>query len=137
MEGAEFHGNGNGKEVIETCPAMVCESQTDAQYPCLTGTSMNPRIRRRSIGPGAPPPICHPQPTPERTPPPPRRQPAPPGDNDEASDSQIEGMPLGYVYIHTPLPKAQSFNLDVYAKDSKYNTDLLPQVLTEEGMSTY
>jgi len=36
------------------------------------------------------------------------------------------------VYIHTPLPSAEFFNLDVYDKDRKRDKDLNPDLLTDE-----
>jgi len=45
--------------------------------------------------------------------------PVPPGDKEAAHVSEIEGVPPGYVYINTPLPSVQFFNLDAYAKDRK------------------
>ena len=40
------------------------------------------------------------------------------------------------MYIHTPLPSAQSFNHDAYAKDRKGDNDVDPDLLTDEGTST-
>jgi len=40
------------------------------------------------------------------------------------------------VSIHTPLPSAQFFNLDEYAKDHKRDEDFNPDLLTDEGTST-
>jgi len=60
----------------------------------------------------------------------------PPGDNTVAHVSEIEGVPPGYVYIHTTLPRAQFFNLDAYAKDRKCDTDFDPDLLTDKGTST-
>jgi len=70
---------------------------------------------------GAPPPDQWRQPTPDSMPPPHRKQQEPTGDNVRGQSSQIEGVPPGYVYIHTPLLNAQFFNLDAYGKDSKHN----------------
>ena len=44
---------------------------------------------------------------PEPAPPLPEMPPAPGGDNEGAKNSEIEGVPPGYVYIHTPLPNIQ------------------------------
>jgi len=60
----------------------------------------------------------------------------PPGDDDGAHLSKIKGVAPGYVYIHTPLPSSQFFNLDPYAKDRKCDKDFHPDLLTDEGTST-
>jgi len=62
--------------------------------------------------------------------------PPPPSDNLEAQGSQIEGVPLGDVYIHTALPNPQLFNLDPYAKDHKGDKDYITDLLTDGGTST-
>jgi len=60
----------------------------------------------------------------------------PPGDTKAAQVSEIDGVPPGYVCIHPPLPSAQFFNHDAYAKDGKHNEDFNPELLTDEGTST-
>ena len=60
----------------------------------------------------------------------------PPGDNEGAHASPIEGVPPGYIHIHTPLPKAQYFNLDAYVEDRKRDKDFIPDLLNDEGTST-
>jgi len=50
--------------------------------------------------------------------------------------SEIDGVPPRYVYISTPLPKAQLFNLDAYANDRERDKDLIPDSQTDEGQST-
>jgi len=60
----------------------------------------------------------------------------PPGGNQSAQNSEVKGVPPGYVYIHTPLPNAQFLNLDAYAKDCKRDKDFIPDLLTDEGTST-
>jgi len=59
-----------------------------------------------------------------------------PGNNEEAQLSEIEGVLLRYVYIHTPLPGDQFMNHDVYAKDRKRDIDFDPDLLTDEETST-
>jgi len=59
-----------------------------------------------------------------------------PSDNEGTDASEIEGVPPGYVYIHTSPASAQFFNLDAYAKDCKHDTDFNPDLLTDEGTST-
>jgi len=85
---------------------------------------------------GAPPREHLRQPTPELTPHPTKMSPVPPSDNQGAHASEIEVVPLGYVYIHTPLPSPQCFKLDAYAKDCKRDKDFNPDSLTDEGTST-
>jgi len=40
------------------------------------------------------------------------------------------------MYLHAPLPNAQFFNLDAYAKDRKHDKDCISDLLTDEGTST-
>jgi len=62
--------------------------------------------------------------------------PGPPGYNEGAQNSKIEGVPPGYVNIHTPLPSAQFCTLDAYAKDRKCNNDFIPDLLTDKDTHT-
>ena len=59
-----------------------------------------------------------------------------PGKNEPAHLSEIEGVPPGYVYIHSPVPLAQLFNHDAYAKDRKRDMDFDPDLLTDEETSS-
>ena len=76
------------------------------------------------------------QPTLERMPHPPRTPLVPSGDNEGAYASEIDGVPPGYVIIHSPLPSAQFFTFVAYAKDHKCDKDFNPYLLTDEGTST-
>jgi len=60
----------------------------------------------------------------------------PPCNNEAVQVSEIEGVPPGYVYIHTPLPSGQFFNHDAYAKDRKRDKDFDQDLLTDEETST-
>jgi len=40
------------------------------------------------------------------------------------------------VNIYTPLPQAQFFNVDAYAKDRKRDKYVIPDLLTRDGTST-
>jgi len=134
--GVEFPVHRNVEAAIERHPAIVRGNQTDSHLPCQNGTAMNPQTCWRHIGTGAPPPDQCREPTAEPMPPPPGILPAPPSDYEGAEGSQTKGLPTAYVYIHTPLPNSQCFNLDAYAKDSKRNKDFIPDLLAEEGTST-
>jgi len=116
------------KAAIEGHPAMVRENQTDRCLPCQNGTEMNPLSRWRRKGTGAPPPWLAPLK--------PGTPHAPPDDSGRTLSSETEGVPPGYVYIHTALPSALLFNLDPYAKDPMRNEDFIPDLLTDEGPST-
>jgi len=74
--------------------------------------------------------------TPEPTQQPPETPHVPTADNEAAHLCEIEGVPPGYAYIHTPLPGAQFFNHDAYAKDYKCDKDFDPDLLTDEETST-
>jgi len=62
--------------------------------------------------------------------------PLPPCNNEAAHISELDGVPPVYVYIHTPLPSAQFFNLDAYAKDRMCDKDFNSVLLPDEGTST-
>jgi len=115
---------------------MLWEHQTDSCLPCQNGTAHNPQTSWGRKGMGGPPPKRLRQPTPKPNPHPPKAPPLPPSNNAAAHLSEIQGVPPGYVYIPTPLPSAQVFNLDAYAKDSKRDKDFNPDLLTDEGTST-
>jgi len=134
--GVEFPGHRNVKAAMERHSAMLRENQTDGCLPCQNATAQNPQTRWRRKGMGAPPPDWLRHPTPEPMPPPPEMPLVPPGNNEAAQVSEIEGVPPGYVYIHTPLSRAQFFNHDAYAKDCKRDKDVNPDLLTDKGTST-
>jgi len=50
--------------------------------------------------------------------------------------SETEGVPPGYVYIHTLHPSARFVNLDPFANDHMCVTDFVPDLLTDQGPST-
>jgi len=132
----EFPGHKNVKAAMERHTAMLWENQTDGCLPCQNGTAQNPQTRWRSNGTGEPPPERLREPTPEPTPNPHKTPPLSPGNNEAVHLSEINGVPPGYVYIHTPLPSAQIFNLDAYAKDRKCDKDFNPALPTDHGTST-
>jgi len=67
---------------------------------------------------------------------PPRMPPAPPGDSEETESAEIDGMPSSCVYIHSPLPNIQFFNLNAYARNSKRDKDFISDLLAADGSST-
>jgi len=132
----EFPGHKHVKAAMERHPAMLGENQTDSCLSCQHGTALNPQTRWRRKGTAAPPTERLRQPTPEQTPHPPEMPPVRPGNTEAAQFSEIDGVSPGYVYIHAPLPSAQFFNLDAYAKDRKRDKDFNPGLLTDEWTST-
>jgi len=46
--------------------------------------------------------------------------------------SETEGVPPGYVYIPSLLPCAGFLNHHPYGKDLMRDTDLIPELLTDE-----
>ena len=134
--GVGFPGHNNVKAAKERHPALLRENQTDGCLPCQNVTAQNPQTQWRCKGMGAPPPAQLRQPTPEPMAHPPETPLVPPANNEEAHVFDIEGVPRRYVYIHTPLPCAQFFNLDADAKDCKRDKDCNPDLLTDEGTST-
>jgi len=61
---------------------------------------------------------------------------APPDNSDRTQSPETEGVPPGYLYIHTPLPSARFSNPVPYAKDRMRDKDCIPDLLTDEGPST-
>jgi len=133
--GVQFPGRENRKAAMERHPAILWENQTVGFLPCQNGAKWNPQTHWGRKGTGAPPPERLSQPTPESTPHPSETPPVPPSNNEAAHLSEIEGVPPGYVYIHTPLPSARFFNQDAYAKDRKRENDFDPDLLTDEETS--
>jgi len=134
--GVGFPGDKNVQAAMEWHPSMIWENQTDGCLPCQNGTAQNLQTRWRRKGTGAPPPERLRQPTPEPMPHPPETPPVPPSNNEAAHLSEMDGVPPRYVYIHTPLPIAEFFNRDAYAKDRKDDKDFDPDLLTDEETST-
>jgi hypothetical protein len=54
----------------------------------------------------------------------------PTGDTEGNESYEIEGMPSRCVYMHSPLPTTKFFNHNAFAKDSKHNKDLIPNLLS-------
>jgi len=126
--GVEFAGHNKVKAGIETHLAMVHDNQTDVYFPCQNNTAKNPQASGRRKVTGASPTRL--------APPRPGTPPAPPGDSERSQSSETEGVPPRYVYIHTPLPSAQFFNINLYAKDRKCDEDFIPDFMTDKGPST-
>jgi len=62
---------------------------------------------------------------------PPKSPPLPCGNNEAAHVSKPQGVPPGYVDIHTPLSGDQFFNCDAYATDRKHDKDFNPHLRTD------
>ena len=136
LRGVEISGHKHVMAAMKRHPVMLQENRLDGCLPCQNGTAQNPQTLWRHERTGAPQPERLRQPTPNPMSHPPRTPPVPPSDNEGAQTSEIEGVPLRYVYIHTPHPSAQFFNFDAYAKDCKCDKDCNPDLLTDEGTST-
>jgi len=118
----QSHGHLNVTSAMERHLAIIRENHTHSCLPSKDGIAKNPQSCWGQKDTGAPPPKWAP--------------PAPAGDNEGAQRSEMEGLPPRYAFIPTPIPKAQIFNLDSYAKDRKQNEDFIPDLLTDEGTST-
>jgi len=59
-----------------------------------------------------------------------------PGDNKGAQCSENESVLARDVYIHSPLPRVQFFNLDAHGKNRKCDQDYIQNLLTDEGICT-
>jgi len=135
-QAVQFPEHTNGKAEMERHPAMLRGIQTDSCLHCRNGTAQNPRTRWRRKDTGVHPPGRVRQLASEPMPHPPRTPPVPPGDSEGADASEIEDVPPRYVYIHTPLPNIQFFNLNAFAKDRKRDKHFNPDLLTDKGTST-
>jgi len=113
---------------MERHPSMVYKNHTAGCLPCHNGTTKNMETRWRRKETAAPPPEPA-APLPGRQSPPgtPR---APPGVTEGNESYQIEGMPSRCVYMHSPHPITQFFNHNAFAKDSKRDKDLIPDLLS-------
>jgi len=115
------------KAAIERQSAMVHENQTDGCLPRQNCTARNRQTRLRHKGTGSA--------AAELAPLPPGMPPPPPADSEGTQSSGIEGVPVGFVYIHTPLPNTRFFDVDAYAKDRMCDKDFIPDLLTDEKPS--
>jgi len=123
MRGVKYPGCGTVPAVMERYPAMLWETHTGGCLPFQNCTAQHPQTGWRWRGMGAPAPERLRQPTPEPTPHPPGTRPVPPSGNEGDHASEIEGVPPGYAYIHTPPSSARFFILNAYAKVRKRNKD--------------
>jgi hypothetical protein len=118
----EFPVHQNMRAPKDRLRAIVYKHHTAGCLPCNNGTARNPQTCLRGKETASPPP--------EPAAPPPRMPPAPPGDADANESYEIEGMPSRCVYMHSPLPNTQIFNHNAYAKESKHDKDLIPDLLS-------
>jgi len=93
---------------IERHPAMLHHNHTDGCLPCQNSTAKTPYTCWLPTGMGAPPPDRHRQPTIEPMQPLPKTTSMSPGENEGPQSSQIDNLPSGYVYSHTPLRSRQN-----------------------------
>jgi hypothetical protein len=107
---------------MEKHSAMVYKNHTAGCLPCQNGTAKNLVTHWRRKGTAAPPP--------ELAAPLPGTPPAPPRDADGNERDEIEGMPSRCLYMHSPLPNTQFFNHNAFAKESKHDKDLIPDLLS-------
>jgi hypothetical protein len=114
------------KSAMERHPAMVDKNHTAGCLPCQFGTPKNPQTRWRCRGTTAPPP--EPVGRMPTWPSLPGTPPVPPGNPKGHQSYSIVGMPSRCVYMHSPLPNNQYFNHNKFAKDSKRDKDLNPNL---------
>ena len=134
--GVELPEHRKVKTVIEIQPSMFHETQTPGYLPCKNCRAKHLQSRWRCHGTFEPPLDPHRQPIPEPKPHPPRIPPAVPSNDKGAVSSQIEGVPPGYMYIHTPPSKTHFLYLDAYSKNRKLNNDVIPDLMTDDVAST-
>jgi len=107
---------------MERHPAMVYKNHSAGCLAWQNGTAKNLVTRWRCKGTAAPPP--------ELAASPPGTPPAPPGDAVGNDSYEIEGMPSRCEYMHSPLPNTQFFNHIAFAKESKRDKDVIPDLLS-------
>ena len=127
--GVEFPGHTKVKAAIHRHPAMLRQNQTSGCLPCQNGTATHPQTRWRSKGTGAPPPDQRRERTPDGTPSLPGTTPAPTGNTYRVPPCKNVNLPAGYTHSNTALPCTEF----LYDEDTKHNTDLNPEMLTDEG----
>jgi hypothetical protein len=122
QRGVVFPGHQKVKVAIERHRAMVYKNHRAGGLPCQTGTAKSPVTRWRRKGTTA-----HPL---EPAVPLPGTPTAPPGDTEGNESYEMEGMPSRCVYMHSLLPNTPLFNHNALAKDSKRDTDFIPDLLS-------
>ena len=129
--GVEFPAHKEVKAAIQRHPAMLHQNQTSGCLPCQNGTPKNPQTRWRHKGTGTPPPDRWREPTPEPTPtvPLPGTPPAPLVYACGVQLFHIVHLPARYTYLNTALPCAECLD----DEETKHNTDLDPDMVTDEG----
>jgi len=72
--------------------------------------------------------------------PPPRWAPdcpgTPPAPSEDEERSETDGVTPGYVYINSPLPRGECFNLYHYGKDRIHDKHCISDLLTHDGPYT-
>lgn len=111
---------------MNTFAAMLLPNLIDGYLPCQHVAAKNQLTRCSDKATSAPPP----EPTPSVTGMPPVST-LPHSDNEGAQCSEIEGVPPRHVYINTPFPNAQVFNLAAYQTNCKRCHNFIPDVLAD------
>jgi len=125
--GVEFPEPKKGKAAMERHPAMVYKNHTAGWPPCQNGTAKNLQICWRRKGTAAlPTESAAPVPG---TPSSPGTPAVAQGDTEGNESYEMEGMPSKRVYMHSLHPNTQFFNHTVFAKDSKRDTEFIPDLL--------
>jgi len=134
--GIESPAHSKLKAVTDRRPVLVPDNQVDGTHYCQNGTAQNLQARWRCKEMGVPPPQCLQQLTPLL------RQlllgtpPAPTSVTEGVCAFQIKCVPPRYLCIHTSLPNAVFFNVHVYAKNHKWEKDVIPDMVTDKATST-
>jgi hypothetical protein len=123
--GVVFPGHHKVKAEIGNHPAMVHENQTHGGFLCKNGTGKNPQTHWWRKGRSAPPTRWVPHS--------PRTAPA---SSDDIECSKTEGVPPGYVYIHTPLPSTWLVKCDPSTNDCMRIKDFIPDLRSDGSPST-
>jgi len=142
--GVQLPGQTMVKVAIERLPAMLRPNHSTVCLPFPNGNSKHLQKLFRREGTGAPPPNrCRestPEPPPEPSsklkPPQPRTPSAPTGNTSGTQRSHIINLLAPYVYSYTSLLCAELFFLDAAAQDSQNNTDVNPDMRTDEETAT-
>jgi hypothetical protein len=136
QQGVEFPGHIMVKTAIQRHMVMLCQNHISSCLPCQNGTTQNSQTPCRHKATAVRLTNQCTQRTPEPTPPLPG---TPLGSTDttcRAQSFQIVNLPAEYTYKNTATLCSEYFNHDPSAQDSQYDTDVDPDILTDERKYT-
>jgi len=116
------------KAAMARHPRMVCENYIDSGLPWENSTATIPQTHLGCRGNGAP--------SSRRVPTQSGTQPAAPDVTARTQCSEKDGVPPAYVYKCMPLHSVRFMNFDLSANNRMHDNDFMPDLLTDDGVST-